>query len=94
MAGELKQPQISNNVAIDDLQIVHNGQVFEPSEPAAIVFAVLYGLICICTIAQYIYYKCWFWIFAVLASLSEFCLGDGTVVTTLADIEQWKLLVM
>lgn len=48
-----------------------NGLEYNPSQPAAIVFAALYGLMCIFTIAQYIYYKCWFWFFAVLASIME-----------------------
>jgi hypothetical protein len=48
---------------------------YTPSEPAAIVFAVLYGMTCTVTIIQYVYYKSWFWFFAVLASLSQSCLN-------------------
>jgi len=44
---------------------------YDPSQPAAIVFAVLYCLTCTVTIGQYVYYKSWFWFFAVLASLSQ-----------------------
>jgi hypothetical protein len=44
---------------------------YEPSLAAAVVFAVLYGMTCIATVVQYVYYKSWFWFFAVLASVSE-----------------------
>ncbi|KAH6689925.1 RTA1 like protein-domain-containing protein [Leptodontidium sp. MPI-SDFR-AT-0119] len=44
---------------------------YEPSLPAAIVFAVLYTIPCIVTVYQYFALKCWFWIFMVIAALME-----------------------
>ncbi|KAN0096718.1 hypothetical protein V8E51_015523 [Hyaloscypha variabilis] len=45
--------------------------VYDPSVAAAAVFAVLYTIACAVTVFQYFWFKCWFWIFMVIASLSE-----------------------
>jgi hypothetical protein len=45
---------------------------YDPSFPAAIIFAVLYTIPCLVTVYQYVALRCWFWIFMVIASISEF----------------------
>ena len=44
---------------------------FDPSVVAAVIFAVLYTACCAITTFQYFWYRCWFWLFLVIASWSR-----------------------
>jgi len=45
---------------------------YDPSLVAAAIFAVLYCATCLITVFQYVTFRCWFWIFMVIASISGF----------------------
>ncbi|KAB8229627.1 hypothetical protein ETB97_012075 [Aspergillus alliaceus] len=44
---------------------------YDPSKAAAIVFAVLYGISAMVTIIEYFWWRCWYWLPMVVASLME-----------------------
>jgi hypothetical protein len=44
---------------------------YDPSAVAAIIFAALYTIACLATTIQFIWHRCWFWVFMVTASYSK-----------------------